>query len=1126
MPIQEQNIRFVASQVLDDVPEGGGAATGNEIEDGVMNNLFEDISDLDRALGRFNLRKIFLAVRTLSTDLFGGAKSVITALPEDEALNYALFTTKDAFDQREDAANRVESYLFKGPIWAGYLYGNHITGMTAISVIQRVGTDLPPIGKTLALVQNEEEPSEFEQYIRVIDVEAVTQTFTDGQGDFQRWIVQLTLSAPLVFDFNGHEVRRYDSSYDYNGKVRLRDTTVADATKFYGSQKLAEAGAIGDLKVKAKSIFTSIVPAAQTETPLVGQPLNPQAVVRLENNGRPVEIPQQGQTRGFDVTAENRRLNWVATILPIPAPESLTISYLSQGRWYKIQDDGQGAITGRDPSLGAGTVDYTNGEVSVTLGSLPDAETQIIFVWATPLLYEEITAAPFVGSEGTLSIPGSDDPIKKGTLQFDWTSDGVAKSATDDSNGAIVGDGSGTIDYFTGEYELSVDGNIVDPGTSITAQWDRIDGVGGTEASAPGVTATATKAPLKPGSVIVNLNVTLPDNRGVSNVRANDNGSGSIVWSNSGQDRFMSGWRGESGNIIGSIDYTTGDITMNQYVEVYEQASFGPGIGTSSFWQTNTATAEITDVGVGAQSADYTDGTAPTAPVSGQAILTVDASGGLVVKITQTQERLVPNSLRFDFKGDTYEDRNGDIVYQIQGDGSATVAGSVDYSTSEISLFGVDTAASGALVLTSGVKVIGEWATSEATFRTANAPLAPESLQILATTEDGEQLTGFADNDGNFNEEWITGKVNYQVGTARVEFGKYVVDANLTTEEKAEWWYNAADVENDGTIWKPRRVLPGATTYNAVAFKFIPLDASILGINPVRLPSDGRVPVFRAGDVAMVMHPQTTAPATVADNDVITTRPRIAWVRLLNADGTPITEGYTLDRATGDVTITDTTDMTNPITVTHTVGDLRLVTDAQITGEIGLSRELTHNYPANESIIGTCLLHGDRRARVSETWDETTWNNEWNDFQVGDSATANLNLIDFPITVTNEGCDTERWVFRVTNSSSNQWELISENRGLVWQGTYEPGGADVAPINPRTRVLDTNTGTYVGGTPYLTIPGNANGGGWSTGNIVRINTVGAIADMWLARAVQQSDEPAGAGEDGAEIYALGNIDRP
>lgn len=201
MTIQESNIVFLESQVMDDVPEGGGAATGTEIPDGVMNNVFEDISDLDRAYGRFNLRKVFLAVRELGTSLYSGVKTVVTGLPTDPALGYTLFTTNDPFDVRTDAASAVEAYLYKGPMWNAALLENHITGMRAISVIQRVGTQLPPIGKTLCLVQDEGEAGEKEQYIRVIKVEATETTFEDSSGEFTRWVVRLDLSDALRYDF-------------------------------------------------------------------------------------------------------------------------------------------------------------------------------------------------------------------------------------------------------------------------------------------------------------------------------------------------------------------------------------------------------------------------------------------------------------------------------------------------------------------------------------------------------------------------------------------------------------------------------------------------------------------------------------------------------------------------------------------------------------------------------------------------------------------------------------------------------------------------------------------------------------------------------------------------------------
>ena len=60
----------------------------------------------------------------------------------------------------------------------------------------------------------------------------------------------------------------------------------------------------------------------------------------------------------------------------------------------------------------------------------------------------------------------------------------------------------------------------------------------------------------------------------------------------------------------------------------------------------------------------------------------------------------------------------------------------------------------------------------------------------------------------------------------------------------------------------PRAVDPSTINYSAVAFSYLPLNADILGIDPVRLPSDGRVPIYRAGDVVVILHLQTNAPAT------------------------------------------------------------------------------------------------------------------------------------------------------------------------------------------------------------------------------------------------------------------------
>ncbi|WP_379945060.1 hypothetical protein OZ656_06020 [Marinobacter sp. LM1] len=1119
MPIQEQNIKFLASQVMDDVPEGGGAATGNEIPDGMMNNVFEDISDLDRAMGRFNLRKLFLAVRTLSTDLFGGAKTVVTALPEDPAIGYTLFTTNDPFDTRADAANRVEAYLFKGPMWHGALYENHITGMRQIRIIQRdESTTLPPRGKTLCLVQNEGQPDEKEQYVRVTEVSAEMQTFTDAQGnDFQRLIVSLDLSDALRYDFTGHQVNKQDS-YNYDTGARLRDTTVADATRYFGAQRLTAAANIGDLKLKAASMFTQLVPAAQSEEPLANQTLNPELVQTIDAGEREVEVAQQAHTLARTVTAENRRLNWIETLAPVPAPNALTISYMAQGNWYTLSDDGNGTIAGSDPGFGTGTVDYVTGNVTLTTGALPDVGSQILYTYGSRVHYEVRSGTQALNAdEARVPFTLSQSPVIPTSVAISWTTGGAAKSATVDATGAISGDATGQMDEFEGTGELILT-TLPDRGSDLTISYNWYEAQDAGEAVKADETVSASSpitlsAAAKPDTLRLELWLVSPTGQSRQHkITAVDQGGNLVVpkqrastsWGSSGSDSVV------TDQIIGTVSGDTVTITESAVdVEFYQR-----GYGLANWYErrdtkslsidtSKDATARYVVDGVTTNSTAATD----TTPI---ASVTLELTPGNI-------DGIVPDSVRFTLGGKTYDDRSGNLLTDIDPQtGSGLAAGSIDYNagTAEVT-FWQDGQPVG-LNVTSLLTVYGEWTATEGFFRTPSAPLKPESLQIVGTTEDGEQIIATANQDGEFTHEWLQGTVNYTFGTAAVTFGKLVADSSLTPEEKTEWWYDPAKVDGDGNIYKPRPMITSTLRYNAVAFSYIPLNADIVGIDAVRLPSDGRVPIYRPGDVVMVMHPQETAPQTVTNGGTIATRPRVGWIRVIDANGNQVTDGYTLDRATGTVTFDDTSGITMPVTVKHTVGDLRLVTDVQITGDITLSRPLTHNYPANESIVASCLIHGDRRARVSATWDQQTWSGTWQDSIEGDEATATLNTIAHPITVTNEGAETERWLLRWKNST--EVELIGQRVGLVYAGPFTE---DIAPINPRTRNEDGS-----GGVPYLTIPVAANGGGWSAGNVVRINTVGALADFWMARAIQQSDEPLDDGADGCEIHALGNIDRP
>src|SRR5512139_3133403 len=140
MPILTGDVKLVASQVMDDVEEGGGAPTATVIQDGASNALFNDISELDRAGGRVNLRKVFASIQTDTTDTYLGANVVVSDPPDDPRVAVTLFSTDSVFDRRTNARDRIEAYLNKGPLWNGYLLENHIAGQRSIQLFQREGT--------------------------------------------------------------------------------------------------------------------------------------------------------------------------------------------------------------------------------------------------------------------------------------------------------------------------------------------------------------------------------------------------------------------------------------------------------------------------------------------------------------------------------------------------------------------------------------------------------------------------------------------------------------------------------------------------------------------------------------------------------------------------------------------------------------------------------------------------------------------------------------------------------------------------------------------------------------------------------------------------------------------------
>ncbi len=491
----------------------------------------------------------------------------------------------------------------------------------------------------------------------------------------------------------------------------------------------------------------------------------------------------------------------------------------------------------------------------------------------------------------------------------------------------------------------------------------------------------------------------------------------------------------------------------------------------------------------------------------------VFATGALRFDLTMGfGETIVPGSVGFTLGGRRYFDRLGSLYYGLDiATGAATAGGTLNYQTGEVLITNWVAGQANSLDLDSLLTTSGDQLVSTATFRVPSSPLRPGSLQILVTKADGGLINVTAGLDGLMAATGISGGVDYETGVVSLAFGQMVAAAGVTSEV----WYDAANVVS-GQIWRPGLVFADTLKYNAVAYSYLPLDADLLGIDPVRLPSDGRVPIFRAGGFAVVGHTGTIT-ATVSNAQTINcARERLSRVRVLGLNGSVISTGYTANLEAGTVTFTDVAGYSQPVTIEHRIEDMAVVREAQISGEVAFTRAITHDYPLG-SYLSSALVAGDLKARVSVLFDQGTWNGTtWLDSVSGSAATGTFNDVLAPIVVTNKGAITERWALKFTSTSA--FDLVGEHVGVLASGTINgetpPGGG--SPVfeytNPAT------------GAAYFTIPAAGFGLGWSTGNILRFNTVGAMTPVWVVRTVQQG--PNTDTQHSFTLLSRGDVDRP
>lgn len=1167
MTISVNDIKLLKSQRLTDEADGGGRATGQAVIGSEMNNLFSDISRLDRTMGRINMRKAFAGVMSSNSDPYLGGHAILTQAPQDPRVSVTLFNTGSQTDERDAARNAIESYVVPAVGAQFELLGNQLQGQRAIACIQREEQRQPEIGQVYQLVN-----TGLSQYIRISAVEARLETFTYDYGNgnfvsFTRRRLDLSISSPLLSTFPGGQPTPAGTAMPSTStatKSQILTTQVADAAHYYGISPLAQAVSEGALSLRVKSVYSQLVPSTTRENALIDQLAGYQRrLVLAAGPARSINltfaIVTGGQSRSFlgtgcapgtlslnvnggifaDDSAGGLRFvsgaNWITsgTIdyetgeinltrtggaysggasatcqpgaaatgetvtgeIPIdlanrgyvytlsladapPMPGTLVVSYMALGKWQEIRDPGNGELVGE----GTGTIAFGTGSVSLTLNALPDVGSSVI--WA----YVGQNSAALTQRTGS-SVPAkakiSRDLPHQGLLPGSYSATfkvgGVTKTITDAGNGTLSGTGgTGVINYAAGKVSLELS-STPDAGSGITHAYQQgafTDSPLAVTSDGSGMcTGTIPGAPLKPGSVQIRWST--KQRAPVPAISKGVDGSmpvyeSDVLVENAATDDGSGTWLGRSG----SVNYSTGAFSL-QVAKTYAFKEYtyatkkGGGFSADEIVLVSTTTNIMEAFGgtlsIRAQSSGQSYGA--QTDVQTVAPVTLDLLPGIT-------EPILPGSLVFTWAGETYVDRSGVLYKNISPTTNAGIAvGSVDYAGRTASLSTYNAGAAAAVTLLACLTTNAGFSINAMVFRTPGAPLRPGSMQVTAVRVDTAQVvTASADANGVFSHAVIKGTVDVATGIARLRF-----TSNLDDQT------GASDIP----------VIPLLLRYNAVVFSSLPLDAGLIGLDPVRLPADGRVPIYREGDVLVVHHTAETTVASPQGGQVLQLgRTQQAAVEVVDGNGLMLrAASYTLNRDLGRVIWgnplvlqdADGNPLTTPLVVRDRVEHMTLCTEVQVSGQLGLSSPLPWDLPATETQVSSALSWGDLQARYHHWFTQKTWNTgvpNWTDSPVGETTTANYNLLSYPPLITNIGSIDGKWALVFTTATT--FQVVEEKLGVISTGSTSQ---DCAPTNPET------------GQPYFTIRWQGWGSGWAAGNAVRFNTDSCLGPMWIVRTV-------------------------
>lgn len=273
-------------------------------------------------------------------------------------------------------------------------------------------------------------------------------------------------------------------------------------------------------------------------------------------------------------------------------------------------------------------------------------------------------------------------------------------------------------------------------------------------------------------------------------------------------------------------------------------------------------------------------------------------------------EQILSSSVRFKLGADTFIDRNGLIYRNVDSaTGSGTQSGTIQYGTGIIDVDSWTPNVDNQLTLQSLTTTTDMLPINHVSFRAPTIPIRPGSLTVVVAAMAGGQLTLTANEAGVIETAQAHGLISYETGFVDIYFytKTEITEANRPAIEAEEWYLPQLEFQEAGKTYinVPYWIDATSVRYNAIAYTYIPLDSDILGLSATRLPPDGRVPIFRVGDIGVIASSKKQElPSHVAGQTYDLADQRISWCELEDSNGAKVPyDMYTVNYDYGKVTL-------------------------------------------------------------------------------------------------------------------------------------------------------------------------------------------------------------------------------